>query len=116
MKEPVIRIGIGLKCAIECKQGVEHGRDISETGLEMMTGSMKDFFQTTNRRDERQCGFNQHALVPGARWAELEIGRNTIGVLEPDIRQNDGLVFIGNNHRQKTLSATLAVFQSQAIT
>ena len=54
---------------------------------------MKDLLQAANRRHQRQGGFDQHAFVPGATRAELEVVWNAVSVIEAGIGQNNALVF-----------------------
>jgi hypothetical protein len=58
-----------------------------------MASAMKHLFQMTHHRHQRQSGFDQHPLVPGAAWTQLEMGWNAVAVVEPGIGQHDAFVF-----------------------
>jgi len=57
----------------------------------MLAGTMKDFLETANGRDQGEHGFYEHAIVPCAARAQFDIGRNTRSSSEADIGQNDAV-------------------------
>lgn len=52
---------------------------------------MPDFLQSADGRDQREGGFNEHALIPFPPAAELEIGGIALGGMEALIRQDNAL-------------------------
>lgn len=103
MEQAVLTRSVRLEMAIEAEQDVEHGDDVSQTSLKMMTRAMKDLLQATGGGDQRERGFDQHALVPGTAWTELEIGRDAISVIETGVGQDNALVLQRFDEGQKHL-------------
>src|SRR5579871_1207724 len=55
---------------------------------------MMDFLGITDYSQQRKGGFDDHAVVPGALFADLDVGRQAVGRAEAPIGQDDGLTII----------------------
>ncbi len=64
---------------------------------------MKHFLERTDHRHQRQRGLYQHALVPSAAWAQLEIAGDPAGRIEAGIGQDDAGALQGLYQGQKSL-------------
>ncbi len=49
----------------------------------------------------KQGSFDQHTLIPGPAWNELEIGGDAVSIVETGIRQHDAFVLQSRDQRQE---------------
>ena len=69
----------------ELQQDVEHGCCVSQTGFNIVSHTMEDFLHMANHSQQREGGFDDHALVPGVLRAKFEVVWDTIGTAKAEV-------------------------------
>jgi hypothetical protein len=75
-------------------QDVEHGNSVSETSVKVGFGAMMDFLGFANDGQQGKGRFDDHAVIPGALFAELDVIRNAVGAAKAPISQNNRLPIV----------------------
>ena len=75
MQQAMRQRHIRLMLPVECQQGIEHGRHIGQTHLNVPSYTMRQVRAVTDVGDHTPHGFDQHALIPAVFRTELESGR-----------------------------------------
>jgi hypothetical protein len=95
----------------QIQEYIEHGRRISQTGLDVNSQSVSNAFQTTDHCSHGQSCLDTHTVIPSFLLADLHIFWNTLFVSKTRISQNNGFT-----SELKCLSFTFMLAQSQAMT
>src|SRR3954470_6760120 len=70
---------IGKKLAKQGGEDIKHGSQVSAMGPQIIRQAMKEFLGITHDSQHRKGRLDDHPLIPGAFFAHLEIGRDTLG-------------------------------------
>src|SRR4030067_710590 len=73
-------------------QNVEQGHRITESAFEVGPDPMGDFLEMTDGSQHRQHGFDQHAGIPFAPLAELEVGGMPVFLFKACIAEYDHVI------------------------
>ena len=73
-------------------QQIERSDSERQAGQDVVHHPMTDLLEMTDQGQHREHGFDQHAVVPGAAWAEFQVGRIALGGVEAGIGQDDHAV------------------------
>ncbi len=84
------------------QQHVEHRHRIGQTCFNVGGDPMENLLGMTHYRLHRESSFNDHALIPGAFFAQLEIRRYAIFAAKAQISQ-------GNGHAIQTLNLIVEI-------
>ena len=74
--------------AMPLNQDIEEGHCVSQAAFEVGPGTMGDFLEVTNGDQHRQNRLYQHARIPSATLAQLQIGGLPVFLFKARVTQD----------------------------
>ena len=85
----------------ERQQDIEHRPNNCQPGLNIPGCPMMEVFEIADDGHQRQGGFHEHALIPGAFGTELAVLWHSITTAKAPIGQDDRLIAVALHHGMK---------------
>jgi len=88
---------------VQIQQNIEHGRDTTQPGCDVIAKAVANTFQIADDSDHGESSFDKHTLVPGAFLAQVHIGWDAVLAAKAVIGKDDAGVRDGFSHMVKVL-------------
>src|SRR6266705_4657671 len=91
----------GMELVKEFQTDIEHGDGISQASLDVSRQAMMDFLGFADDGNHRKRCFDDHAVIPGAFLAQLDVARQAVGTAKAPICQQNGFAVVVFKEVQK---------------
>src|ERR1700730_4482093 len=75
-------------------QDVEHGNRVSQTSVKVGFSAMMDFLGFANDGQQGKGRFDDHAVIPSAFFAQLDVIRNAVGAAKAPVGQQNTFLVV----------------------
>jgi hypothetical protein len=98
---------------VPVRQYVEQGHSEGQPCTKIPLDAMTDLFEMTDRRQQREDCFYDHAYIPGPAWADLQVRQITHLGMKVRIGQDDHHLVKLGDHGLKGRGARCSVASSK---